>query len=246
MKQERDEREIAAAALAECQRTILALGKQLKGMGTVVSQARETTEASPISSADSATSIQKMTENMEYLRWQTEAVDSVGPSSTDITNVHNYTPSGLRERGSGWACPSPCRSPSPGGRRERAPGWASPGPRPSHNSPIAGARRQNGNGRHRGENGHSFAGDFTDGPSSVSASPGLNEFSGRGSVSVPGSPSRSATVPLSLRTRTSSTNGGCANGEGHSDEASGEKPRSSSTFSRFYSRSRSGSSGSSG
>ncbi len=67
------EREIAAAALAECQRTILALGKQLKVLGIQdLPDASLTATASP-------TSIQTMTQTMELLRWQTQSVDGVLP-----------------------------------------------------------------------------------------------------------------------------------------------------------------------
>lgn len=73
MKTARKEREIAAAALAECQRTILALGKQLKVLGIQdLPDASLTATASP-------TSIQTMTQTMELLRWQTQAVDGMFP-----------------------------------------------------------------------------------------------------------------------------------------------------------------------
>jgi hypothetical protein len=107
-KQEEEERQIAAAALAECQRTILALGKQLSGMGAVPDQPSPNSS----SSTESATSIQKMTENMELLRWQTEAVSS-----------RNHTPSGPKDRGSvsPWNNPRRApRSPSPANSRVAA------------------------------------------------------------------------------------------------------------------------------
>lgn len=69
----RQEREIAAAALAECQRTILALGKQLKILG--FSESRELT----VRATDSPESIKRMTETMELLRWHAESGDQGPP-----------------------------------------------------------------------------------------------------------------------------------------------------------------------
>ncbi|CAM6037325.1 unnamed protein product [Sphagnum compactum] len=146
----KEDREIAAAALAECQRTILALGKQLKGMGAAP-VAQEPTDTLVDSSTDSRKSIEKLTQSMEFLRWQTEA--EVVPYFPDIANTHNHSPSALP------------RSPAP--------------------------------------------------------------------------------VLWSLRNRTN--NGPKSLGEDSVlEETPPQKPRTSSTFSRFYSRSRSGSSGSSG
>ena len=54
--------------MAECQRTILALGKQLKVLGV-----REPADLA-LTTTDPADSIQKMTQTMEFLRWQTETV----------------------------------------------------------------------------------------------------------------------------------------------------------------------------
>lgn len=60
------EKEIAAAALAECQRTILALGKQLKVLG--VQEHCDLALAAPAS----PDSIEKMTHTMEFLRSQAD------------------------------------------------------------------------------------------------------------------------------------------------------------------------------
>lgn len=68
------EREISAAALAECQRTILALGKQLKILGFSESRQKAST--------DSADSIKRMTESMELLRWRTESGEQGPPQKT--------------------------------------------------------------------------------------------------------------------------------------------------------------------
>lgn len=68
--------------MAECQRTILALGKQLKVLGV-----REPADLA-LTTTDSPDSIQKMTQTMEFLRWQTETVSdteqtpSAGPTVT--------------------------------------------------------------------------------------------------------------------------------------------------------------------
>ncbi|KAG0611288.1 hypothetical protein M758_7G129000 [Ceratodon purpureus] len=139
-RKEEEERQIAAAALAECQRTILALGKQLNNMGTVPELDQPSPKSS--SSTESAASIQKMTDNMELLRWQTEAVSSL--------NMHNHTPSGIKDRssslGTPWNNPAGARrtprSPSPAKLR------ASNGNSDSHHSsfhPRAGNGNKNGN-----------------------------------------------------------------------------------------------------
>lgn len=80
------EREISAAALAECQRTILALGKQLKILG--FSESRELT----LNGADSPKSIKRMTETMELLRWQTESSDQTPPPrKSSVVTESDYT-----------------------------------------------------------------------------------------------------------------------------------------------------------
>lgn len=71
------EREISAAALAECQRTILALGKQLKILGF-----SESHKLTLNATTDSPDSIKRMTETMELLRWQTESGDQGPPQKT--------------------------------------------------------------------------------------------------------------------------------------------------------------------
>lgn len=76
------EKEIAAAALAECQRTILALGRQLKVLGV---------EESTTGATNPPDSIKKMTQSLEFLRSQAEPADSGGgmqfASSTTGTNL---------------------------------------------------------------------------------------------------------------------------------------------------------------
>ncbi|KAG0598864.1 hypothetical protein M758_12G106800 [Ceratodon purpureus] len=73
----RKEKEIAAAALAECQRTILALGKQLKVLGL---QDHDIALADPAS----PDSIEKMTHTMEFLRSQADlaAEQPASPAAT--------------------------------------------------------------------------------------------------------------------------------------------------------------------
>ena len=80
------EREISAAALAECQRTILALGKQLKILG--FSESRELN----LNGADSPNSIKRMTETMELLRWQAESSDKNPPprKSSAVTESDHF------------------------------------------------------------------------------------------------------------------------------------------------------------
>lgn len=74
------EKEIAAAALAECQRTILALGKQLKVLG--VHEHCELALAAPAS----PDSIEKMTHTMEFLRSQADfAANQLGSPGTRLT-----------------------------------------------------------------------------------------------------------------------------------------------------------------
>lgn len=77
------DREIAAAAqqLAECQRTILLLGKHLK---TLSSPAHSTEMSTLESSSDSASSLEKISRNMDLLRSQSDDV----LSSNDAKNGH--------------------------------------------------------------------------------------------------------------------------------------------------------------
>ncbi|KAG0555687.1 hypothetical protein KC19_12G188500 [Ceratodon purpureus] len=247
MKHERQNRDVEAAALAECQRTILALGKQLKGLGTVNSQGQEERETSP-KSANSSRSLEKMTGNMELLRWQTElaAEDAEAPSANHDSNTYNLTTMALREHGN----------------RQ----WVSPSPRRVHRSPSpAGTRRNSGNGMvyppsmrtsdsgmySRGESGHA-AGALEGAGESVNGhyrsripSPARSEMYGQSAGSVPGSPPRSsATTPWVLRSTTRSKSDICSEPAQTDFDASVEKSsRNSSSFSRFYSRTRSGSIG---
>jgi hypothetical protein len=73
------EKEIAAAALAECQRTILALGKQLKVLGLQDYDLALADPASP-------DSIEKMTHTMEFLRSQADLAPAPpAPPGTSLT-----------------------------------------------------------------------------------------------------------------------------------------------------------------
>ncbi|CAK9878823.1 unnamed protein product [Sphagnum jensenii] len=100
MKQEREDREIATAALAECQRTILALGKQLKITGTILPTAQKVTETLIHSSTlGTAVSIQKLTENMELLRWQTEAEVLPPLPASPARSPASSVPRSMRTRG---------------------------------------------------------------------------------------------------------------------------------------------------
>ncbi|KAH9552368.1 hypothetical protein CY35_09G062900 [Sphagnum magellanicum] len=235
-RKEREDTEIAATALAECQRTILALGRQLNVMGTVPVANQKTTETSVSSSTDSATSIQKLTENMDFFQWQKEA-EVVVPCFPDIAKTHNHSPSALREQSSPWVTTG--------------------GPRPKGNqSPLIipgrqqneqqGSANQSFYGQQHGENSHRFRNDYLDhGAATMSPSLGLSDFSGHGLMSVPASPARSPSPALrSIRMRTN--NGPKSSSEDSVlEETPAQKPRTPSSFSRFYSRSRSGSSGSS-
>lgn len=262
MKHEREEREIAAAALAECQRTILALGKQLKGMGAVpAAQPQPMDQPSPNSSIDSATSIQKMTENMEYLRWQSEVT-----AADHVNNIHNHAPSGLRERGGGG---SPWNNPAQLQRRaQRSP------------SPVikrgGGANGTNGFLYPHSDTSTSFYSRAGDQNATANSNGNGNGISGIGSVnghhetylqrppsptpsdhlsSIPGSPSRMSPGALFQTLKAHSNGSACrdtTNGDATTttttadENGSGEKPRNnSSNFSRFYSRSGSASSGNS-
>lgn len=219
---DRQERDVQAAALAECQRTILALGKQLKGLGTVSSQnMQEERETSP-KSTNSSRSIEKMTENMELLRWQTEAADE-----SNIAEPAAYNLS-MREHGNQWAnTPSPRRahrSPSPaaGPRRTSSGimfpmrGSESPSVYMSRGNSVeaAASDNNNGSGNH---------GQLT--PKAPSPA--------RSDLSMPGSP---ATTPWALRSRASKDS---SDAQMDSDASVEKSTRSSSSFSRFYSRTRS-------
>lgn len=246
IKQERQEREIAAAALAECQRTILALGKQLQGLGntSALTQSRELViQPSPNSSSmESVTSIEKMTGTMEFLRWQTEAADHLDstapvPAGSDSTS-HKQTPTSGHK--STWSSPNlrrANRSASPSSRRMSS-GNLTIYPQSVHYDSSFYVRS--------GENGLGFV--------TRPPSPALSDLSGHGSGSIPGSPSRSSRSPTagsSWPSRTSqetviTTTGQVLAGEAESMqdvERNGEKQlQSPSHFSRFYSRSRSESS----
>ena len=262
MKHEQEEREIAAAALAECQRTILALGKQLKGMGAVpAAQPQPMEQPSPNSSIDSATSIQKMTENMEYLRWQSEVT-----AADHVNNIHNHAPSGLRERGGGGGGGSPWnnpaqlqrraqRSPSPvikrGGGANGTNGFLYPHSDTSASFySRAGDQNatENSNGNGNGiiggpVNGHHES--YLQRPPSPTPSDHLS--------SIPGSPSRISPGALFQTLKAHSNGSACrdtTNGDATTtadENGSGEKPRNNNSpnFSRFYSRSGSPSSGNS-
>ncbi|XP_024397596.1 uncharacterized protein [Physcomitrium patens] len=161
-KQEEEERQIAAAALAECQRTILVLGKQLKSMGATISPPPDLPSSN---SSESANSIQKMTENMELLRWQTEAGSTL--------SIHNHIPSGVKDRsgpGSPWN--------NHAGPR-RAPRSPSPAPRNGDSSFYL-----------RAENGTSYGNTGCKGPQTGFSSPSCSEYSPHEPLSIPGSPSR--------------------------------------------------------
>lgn len=77
-RSERKEKEIAAAALAECQRTILTLGKQLRVLGL-----QGSLNDLPLTNPSSPDSIEKMTHAMEFLRTQADLSADVpaAPSS---------------------------------------------------------------------------------------------------------------------------------------------------------------------
>lgn len=77
------EKEIAAAALAECQRTILALGKQLKILGLQEAP----TELPSANSPASPDAIEKMTHTMEFLRSQADSSSAppVAAPGTSLT-----------------------------------------------------------------------------------------------------------------------------------------------------------------
>lgn len=190
-------------------------------------------------------SIEKMTENMELLRWQTEAAEEV--TGGDPGATYNLTTGALREHGNQWAgsAPSPRRahrSPSPaaGPRRTMYPmqrGSESPSVQymqQQHcNSVEAASDCYNNNNTSNNINSLNHPGQLTP----KAPSPARSEMS-----SVPGSPSRSsATTPWALRgSRTSSKLDCPSDAQTDSDEKS---TRGSSSFSRFYSRTRSGSIG---
>ena len=76
------EKDIAAAALAECQRTILALGKQLKVLGLQEPSDLFTQTNSPAS----PDSIEQMTQTMEFLRSQADSNPAPSaPPGTSLT-----------------------------------------------------------------------------------------------------------------------------------------------------------------
>ncbi|CAK9229950.1 unnamed protein product [Sphagnum troendelagicum] len=265
-RKEREDREIATAALAECQRTILALGKQLKITGTILPTAQKVTETLIHSSTlGTAVSIQKLTENMELLRWQTEA--EVLPScALDIANTHNHSPSALQERSFfPWGIMSPAHH---AGGNQLSPIEQIPGRQQNGQHSSTSDDQSFNSQRYHGENGvtHKFSNDYLDGVGGTMMlpplSPGRSDFTGRGSMSVPASPmsvpaspksvpasparSPASSVPRSMRTRGNNNGSKAFNEDSVGDETPPQKPpRSSSMFSRFYSKSPTRSSGSS-
>ena len=210
-KKEEEERQIAAAALAECQRTILALGKQLKGMGPVPELDQPSPNSS--SSTESASSIQKMTENMELLRWQTEA----GSAMT----MHNHTPSGLRDRGSPWNNPAgPRRAPrSPSPANSRASNCSN-----DHHSSF---NRPSESGNEQTKTRIMESGSSKNG---IRAQTGLPEAcTNTYSASLPGSPSAEAALKPNPN--------GASGGPQEKREGEKQHQRTPSSFSRFCSRS---------
>lgn len=262
---ERQERDVQAAALAECQRTILALGKQLKGLGSgsqlsqMGGQLQDERDTSP-KSTHSSRSIEKMTENMELLRWQTEAAAAteddgepagLGAAASANGSAYSLTTGALREHGSQWASPSPRRahrSPSPAGGPRRAGHGGLYPPSPgfqymSTSGQLAVAIEAAAGSDHNTPllNAAAAAGQSTPKAPSPSRSDHYGQQGSSATGSVPGSPSRSsATTPWALRSRTKAVEDPQTDSEASSVEKS---TRSSSSFSRFYSRTRSGSVG---
>jgi hypothetical protein len=205
-------------------------------MGTVPVANQKATETSVSSSTDSATSIQKLTENMDFFQWQKEA-EVVVPCFPDIAKTHNHSPSALREQSSPWVTTG---GPHPKGNQSPL---IIPGRQQNEQQ---GSANQSFYGQQHGENNHRFRNDYLDhGAGTMSPSLGLSDFSGHGLMSVPASPAWSPSPALrSIRMRTN--NGPKSSSEDSVlEETPAQKPRTPSSFSRFYSRSRSGSSGSS-
>lgn len=255
IKQERQERNVQAAALAECQRTILALGKQLKGLGTVNSQGQEAEReliTSP-KSTNASRSIEKMTENMELLRFQTKsaAEDAAVPSANPATNTYNLPTVAPREHGNNQrVSPSPRRahrSPSPATTpARRSSGNGMTYPTSSTRTSDPGMHNRGESGRHRG--GALEAGESTNGHSTPRLpSPARLERYGHGAAgSMPSATSRSsATTPWALRStiRSKPDLNGSEPAQKDADASVEKTSRNSSSFSRFYSRTRSGSIG---
>ncbi|KAH8960253.1 hypothetical protein BDL97_06G123100 [Sphagnum fallax] len=266
-RKEREDREIATAALAECQRTILALGKQLKITGTILPTAAQKVTETLIHSSTlgTAVSIQKLTENMELLRWQTEA-EVLPPCALDIANTHNHSPSALQERSFfPWGIMSPAHH---AGGNQLSPIEQIPGRQQNGQHSSTSDDQSFNSQRYHGENGvtHKFSNDYLDGVGGTMMlpplSPGRSDFTGRGSMSVPASPmsvpaspksvpasparSPASSVPRSMRTRGNNNGSKAFNEDSVGDETPPQKPpRSSSMFSRFYSKSPTRSSGSS-
>lgn len=255
---ERQDRDVQAAALAECQRTILALGKQLKGLGTVASQGQEERESSP-KSTNSSRSIEKMTENMELLRWQTEAAAAAAtaavedgavllPTAAGSANEHGspYTSGTLSEHGHYWAStPSPRRahrSPSPAGARRTSTTIVPGIVHPTRGNESPGVSMSRGAAAAAGLD---YASDVPGPVTPKAPSPARSEVpcgSSSAAGSVPGSPSRSSNpTPWALRSRASKDRDVDAHTD--SDASVDKSARGSSSFSRFYSRTRSGSVG---
>ncbi|KAL2652807.1 hypothetical protein R1flu_020935 [Riccia fluitans] len=248
----RKEREISSAAekLAECQRSILDLGKQLKALS---SSPRDSTDASYES--DTASSIDRVTINGDHHR-TTQFPPEENPSE-------NHTASELHERsGSGrsrddsstpWSTPransitgSPFidrrRSPSPSppqvSRVATTNGHHYPGSSFSGRATSGEFRRGEANGYHHSGNMGSVTPNHQYGSSMGTAA--ASDFPNLGSISVPASPARSSsglpfrprgTSPMRSEFYHSSSSG---NGTKEGDSES-----TTTSFSRFYARTKS-------
>ncbi|XP_024357646.1 uncharacterized protein [Physcomitrium patens] len=229
MKHEPPKRDTQAAALAECQRTILALGKQLKGIETGY-HALEERDTSP-KVAHSPRPIEKTTQNVELLLRQSEPTEDVEAPPIDPDKTYNLQTPGVQDQGNQWVSPSPRwahRGSSPITSRMSNSGVIySPFMRAS-DADFYNRGNQKGNGPERERGQHTPRG----------SSPARSEIHNQEAGSGPGSPARSpAITPWSLRSRLKDAFG-VAQGD---SVASAEKMRSSSSFSRFYSKSKSGS-----
>ncbi|OAE35041.1 hypothetical protein AXG93_3253s1060 [Marchantia polymorpha subsp. ruderalis] len=252
----RKEREISSAAekLAECQRSILDLGKQLKAL----TSPRDSCDASYES--DTASSIDRATLNGEHRAAQSQPEETLSENNM-VSDMHERTPSGRSREDSStpWSTPrANSVTGSPFVDRRRSP---SPSP-PQHSHSSSSSRAATPNGHHypgASYTGRATTGEFKQGNGyhhsgsmgsatpnyqygGALGTPAASEFSLLGSLSVPASPARSPASGLPFRPRGTSpmrSDFSHSSSSGNGTKEGGDSESSTTSFSRFYARTKS-------
>ncbi|KAL3684591.1 hypothetical protein R1sor_002613 [Riccia sorocarpa] len=237
----RKEREISSAAekLAECQRSILDLGKQLKAL---TSSPRDSLDASYDS--DTASSIDRVTINGDHHR------TTLSPQQENLSESHPAAEIHHERTASGstaWSTPransisgSPFidrRSPSPSSpqisRVATTNGHHYPGSTFGAR-PVSGEYRRETNGYHHTGNMGSATPNFQYG--SAIGTGAVSDFTNLGSISVPASPARSSSLPFRPRGTSPMRSDFSHSSSSGNGTKEGDSESSTTSFSRFYAR----------